>query len=100
MVDDIKKYGDTGPEQYNCWQYTITKKGEIVICSKDLIKVIDNKNGGEVVETIEAPERKIKVYRECDNDQRSNWEKYGRPILAEVVTPIAAAAVGAAVGLA
>ena len=96
MVDDIKKYDETGPEQYECWQYTINQEGDIVICSKELIKVI---NDGNVVETIEAPERHFMVYRECDNDQRSNFEKYYGPVLEKVITPILVAAVRVAGGV-
>ena len=76
MVDKISEFD--GKEQYECFRYTISKPGDIVICSKDLVKVIRGRN---VVERIEAPRRDHKVYRMCSSqEQQSNWEDdYNKP---------------------
>ena len=114
---DTKEYaGDI--QQYECKQYTINEPGEILICSKDKIKVIrkDEKVVQEIeapgskdkikviqkdekeVEVIEAPHCAHKAYRECNQEQQSAWEKYYKPILTEVVVPLVSAGIGAAGG--
>ena len=78
---------------YQCWEYTLDNPQKVTICSIDLIKVTDQDGS---VKELKPSERVHRVYRECNLEQQSKFEKYGKTLLKEVATPIAAAAVGLA----
>ena len=79
VVEQEKKYGDI--LQYECRQYTIQKPGEIIICPNNLIMVVGKDE--KPVELIEECEHK--VYRECNQEQKSYWERTGKPVLGMVL---------------